>query len=477
MKDAIFSFWERKPALLSGLALFLGFTFALQSKWALLPLPLLLHKKTIPQLFFLFCFALFIIYHFYYFPAEDREVEGSFYIHSMRPNERFGKGWMYQGILKIGQKKIVCHTRSSMRISPYSVYMLRGTLKPLKRKKYLLKVHGNWNPIKKRFTWAEWRWKAQQHVKNYIKKHIAKEKAAHFLTGMICGHMEDHILLHSFNQLGLSHLMAVSGFHFGLLALFFHYFLRLVFPQKIESLLLIILLSAYFIFVGNSPSVMRAWVISLVLLIGRILEKKTSPLNSLGVALAVLLIIDPLSAMSLGLHLSFLATAGILLLYPICAAWLQAWLPKYPLKEAVCKKHLWQWMYIFSSGLRDALALTVAVHVAVMPLLLVSFHAISLNSFFYNLFFPFLAGLSLIFFLLSLPFGQWGHTLNGHFCEMILKMIDAPPILFKTYYLQGISDLFLALWLTLLLLIAIIFEVKKRTDRFGISNNPLLNHL
>lgn len=83
-------------------------------------------------------------------------------------------------------------------------------------------------------TLATLRYQAKTAVKEFIDRHFLHPRAAHFLSGMITGELEDLLLLNEFSLLGLSHLMAISGLHFSLLLLAFHFLLRLFLPYKWE---------------------------------------------------------------------------------------------------------------------------------------------------------------------------------------------------------------------------------------------------
>jgi len=407
-------------------------------------------------------------YNFYTFPVRGEKVEGLFYIQDVHHSEKYGGGWNYKGTLRTQKGRIQCHCFSKQYFSLPTIYKISGTVRPLKGGTYALKIQGIWEPTCVRFSLVPFRKTCKESVQHYISTHYPDTRNAHFLMGMITGELEDLLLLNEFNQLGVSHLMAISGLHFSLLAFIFHFLFRLFLPYKLEACFLIALMSCYLFFIGDTPSVLRAWMMILPVLLGLLFERRCSSINALGCALLFSLLWNPLSAISLSLQLSFLATAGILFFYAPCNRLMMSLFPKFPLKEVVIKNKLWQHCYIFISLLREALALSLAVHFALLPLLLASFHVFSFNSLFYNLFFPFLASLALIFFLFSLPFGHLGHFLNNAYCSWILKIPAEPFLTFKSFYLDQMPPWLLTFWLTSLLAIAVFQEIrdKSHTNRF-----------
>lgn len=477
MKESILKFWERNPALFYGLIFFLGCLFALQTPWVLLPFVLLLHKRSVFQASILFLFPCCMIYHLYTFPPTGSSVEGVFYTHSIKKTERFGNGWNYSGILKTPNGRIPCRCFSKCYFSPSAAYKITGSVRPLKGKFYSLKSKEPWEFVRYRFTLTAWRSRAQEYVKEYIEKHVHQKRAVHFLQGMITGQLEDRVMMNEFSQLGLSHLMAISGLHFSLIALSFHLLFRLFLPYKLEALCMIVLLTGYLLFIGDSPSILRTWIAVMIFLLGQLFEKRSSALNSLGAALFLSLIWNPLTVMTLSFQLSFLATGGILFFYSPCDRLLGSWLPKHSLKDAAAKHWIWQHGYILVSFFREALALTLSVHIAIFLLLIKTFHFFSLNSLFYNLFFPFLASAALLFFLVSLPLGHWAHVVNGYYCDWILRLSESPPLFFKSIYVEPLAPWLYAILLTLLLVAAIGTKIENRANSLRITNDPLFNHL
>ena len=78
---------------------------------------------------------------------------------------------------------------------------------------------------------------------------------------------------------------------------------------------------------GPEPSVLRATVMAVVVLVGVFSGRKSAGLPALGVAVIALLAADPWQARSAGFALSVFATAGILLGAVPLARWLGRWLP------------------------------------------------------------------------------------------------------------------------------------------------------
>lgn len=117
---------------------------------------------------------------------------------------------------------------------------------------------------------------------------------------------------------GLSHLTAVSGTNFAIVSTFILAALsRTVknFPIRIAISALSLLLFTFI--VRPTPSVLRAAVMAAVLLLAKVRGSARDGFTALGIAVLLLIAIDPFQAIELGFVLSVLATAGILIFSPI----------------------------------------------------------------------------------------------------------------------------------------------------------------
>jgi competence protein ComEC len=131
-----------------------------------------------------------------------------------------------------------------------------------------------------------------------------------------------------FRTAGLTHLLAVSGTNLTLIIGFLLVLARWVGVRAHGLVLVGVLGVAGFVLLARSePSVLRAAVMGSVALIGMSARGRERGTRALGVAVLVLLLVDPWLARSPGFALSVCATAGILLLAPPWRDALARWLP------------------------------------------------------------------------------------------------------------------------------------------------------
>lgn len=132
------------------------------------------------------------------------------------------------------------------------------------------------------------------------------------------------------NSLSLSHLTAVSGTNCSILLATLMLLAGYLGLRRSGRLILGLSgLAAYLVLVGDQPSVIRAAVMGMVVVLAFGAGVKFKGINLLSLAVVLLLIIDPGYALNLGFGLSVAATAGVLLLAPALSlrlAWLPRWL-------------------------------------------------------------------------------------------------------------------------------------------------------
>lgn len=125
----------------------------------------------------------------------------------------------------------------------------------------------------------------------------------------------DGELLAAYRDSGLSHLLAVSGLHATMLAGAFSALLRRGSWRKFLGTAAFLLL--YCALTAFSPSVLRASVMLLLMLLARPLRKPPDRLSALSAAFVIVLFCNPYALFYAGFQLSFLAAFGLCTLSPV----------------------------------------------------------------------------------------------------------------------------------------------------------------
>lgn len=159
-----------------------------------------------------------------------------------------------------------------------------------------------------------------------------------FLTGDRSGLSRETVQV--FRESGASHLLALSGLHMGILYILLS---RLLWPlgnslkaRRFRYILTLAAAGFFTLMTGASPSIVRAFLFIFLNETARLTGRPRKPLRTLSSALLIQLILTPTVITSVGFQLSYLAMAGIFLLYPH----LEGWYPQGPRIDPMRK--VWQ---------------------------------------------------------------------------------------------------------------------------------------
>jgi competence protein ComEC len=217
----------------------------------------------------------------------------------------------------------------------------------------------------------------------------------------------------AFRGAGLGHLLAVSGQNVAFVLVVAEPLVRRLGPRLRLAVLLLVLLA----FAGLTrfePSVLRAVGMAGIAAVAASSGRRSTGVQVLALAVAVLVLVDPLLVHSLGFRLSVAASAGILLLAP-------------PLRERLPGP----------AGLVDALAVTLAAQVAVAPLVVPAFGGLPVVSLPANVLAAPAAG----------PVTAWGLTAGvvaGVLPDGLAAVVHVPTVLLLGW-IDGVAHLALRL--------------------------------
>jgi competence protein ComEC len=162
---------------------------------------------------------------------------------------------------------------------------------------------------------------------------------------------------------GLYHLIAISGAHIGIISFLMLTILKAVRLRRRRSCAaLIIFLVFYALMVEGRASVLRATIMALTYLSGKLLWEQTRVLNTIAFSAFLLLLHNPFSLFEPGFELTYAATLSIILFYPRVAKLLS------PLPWKAGK----------------LLALSLAAQLGVLPLMASTFNRVTFSSLFLN---------------------------------------------------------------------------------------------
>ncbi len=140
--------------------------------------------------------------------------------------------------------------------------------------------------------------------------------AGGLLLALICGAKEytESDLSLSFRKAGLSHILALSGMHLSLFSNISLIIGKRIGRKKITFIFRLIFISLFVWFAGFSPSLLRAFICNILLLMASVSNvEKPDMLLILCFSFLIQIVISPLDIYNIGFILSYTALAGILI--------------------------------------------------------------------------------------------------------------------------------------------------------------------
>lgn len=169
----------------------------------------------------------------------------------------------------------------------------------------------------------------------------------------------DPELVRAYSNTGTLHVLAVSGMHVGLIFwlinLVLKYFDKKKYQRIIKAIISLLIIWAYSLLCGLSPSILRASVMFSFVALGNMVKNKPNIYNTLAASAFTLLLFDSNMLASVGFQLSFLAVFGIVSI----------------------QKYFKQWFafkYWISNEIWNIISVSIAAQLATFPLGLLYFH-------------------------------------------------------------------------------------------------------
>ncbi len=188
-----------------------------------------------------------------------------------------------------------------------------------------------------------------------------------------------------FSKAGLSHTLALSGFHITIVFLLLHYvFLGKIVTHRwriICNILTVGSLWAYAFMAGMQPSLVRATIMCSIFVFTRSFGRRVTALNSCLLTGLIMVIIEPLILFHVGFQLSFSAVIGICALGDTLCKRTSIRLPRERTQVPLIRQ---LGVKIFN-GTKDIVIISLVCNIFTIPIVAYTFHQIPLFSIISNL--------------------------------------------------------------------------------------------
>lgn len=296
--------------------------------------------------------------------------------------------------------------------------------------------------------------KFTNNVEDLFHTYLNKDNSQ-LITSIILGESsyidEDNLFL--YRELGLAHILAVSGLHIGIITGFLIFiFSRLGIKRRINICLSLSIIWIYGFLIGYPPSILRASIMFSLLFYSSIIHEPYDSINTLSIACFILLLVNPYYLFNMGFQLSFVAAFSIVYLTP----------------------YIKRIFYPYNGKISNTIASLFAVNIGLLPIQAYYFNRIGLLTILANLIlvpifsFSLILGLIMVVCFYTLPFLNIiiGPILNIVLLlqYFILKII--PSVTLKIFSPGPIA---IILYFLLVMMIFNIINIKKLEKKIKTS--------
>lgn len=202
-------------------------------------------------------------------------------------------------------------------------------------------------------------------VKNLLYQNMTKDSAETAYASLFGdkSNLDDEIYS-TYQASGIIHILTVSGLHVGFLISLIYGFLKLCHVNKYVNFSCTTLFIIFYAYLCNfSPSVLRAGIMAVVLMISKLCYRKYDALNSVGLAGFALCLIRPLNGLDIGFLMSVFCVTSIFVVMPIFTKWFSKIMPK---------------------KIADVFAVSLAAQIGILPMLCMMGGGVNILSIFAN---------------------------------------------------------------------------------------------
>ncbi|WP_339311153.1 ComEC/Rec2 family competence protein [Paenibacillus sp. FSL M7-0896] len=281
---------------------------------------------------------------------------------------------------------------------------------------------------------------------------LFQEPHAGYMKGLVIGIQKelDPETFRQFSQLGLTHILAISGMHVAVyVGVILVLLRRCRLTRETALTVTLLLVPVYVLLSGTGPSVIRAGIMSMIALLAARLGMLKDGLNILAASALMMLVWNPYLLLSVSFQLSFLVTAGLMVYTPLAA----------PLFRRL------------PGWLGSSLSVTIIAQLVSFPLTIYYFNQFSLLSVAANLLLvPFITFLVLPLGTLALLLGRIWNTAALLLAQLaeILNNITFAAVEWVNGFTAGVliwaSPSFLWICLYYGLLYGLLLALKRRTE-------------
>lgn len=298
---------------------------------------------------------------------------------------------------------------------------------------------------------------------NDIRERIIKNAKEYFqediysvYMGLILGdtsNIEEN-LYEQFSGSNMLHILAVSGMHISFIILGLNIILKKILGKKIVYVVTIIVLILYSFIAGFSPSIIRASIMGIMIILGKLIHRKNDTCTTMAISAIAILIYNPFLITSISFQYTYAGTIGIILLY------------RNILKIINTKNKI--------SKIKELIAISISSQIFLLPLTLYNFNTIGIYFLLTNILLGFIICPVVVFgfiFTFILIFNVQFLSFLSYILSFSIKLIifisNIGKLPFARNYIQTPSVIGIIIYYFFLIILNWLYSIKNKNKLNG----------
>ena len=220
------------------------------------------------------------------------------------------------------------------------------------------------------------------NLKKKVESILDKDKSS-LILGIVLGYTDgiDEETRENFSESNVSHILAVSGMHVGYVVMAIKFVFDKLLGRRKSKILTSVFVLFYMFLTGFSPSVVRAGISAIVVLMSGIVHRKSDLWNNIFLSMLILLLYNPFLIKSISLLLSFFGTIGIIIFQKNIIKFFKILEENYEYKHRRSKKVKVNKIILKIYNIfKESIAMTISATIMITPVMACVFNKIAITS-------------------------------------------------------------------------------------------------
>jgi competence protein ComEC len=176
-------------------------------------------------------------------------------------------------------------------------------------------------------------WTIRLKILYLLYHYIPNKQSQSIASALLMGYRSDldRELVQAYSNVGVVHIIAISGLHMGMVYGLLFFLLSPLENRKqwrvLKYIGLLLGIWSFALIAGGAPSVSRSAVMFSFIVLGQWQQKEASVYNNLAASAMLLLLYNPYNLWEVGFQLSYAAVVGIIAFQSPIQTWLLQWIP------------------------------------------------------------------------------------------------------------------------------------------------------